>query len=1374
MTHRRNAWKRSHLYLFLLLSLGLLTSISVQGAITVTGNSSPTYTGADPWTIFPGNLRIGNTADGTMEVTAGSSVSNINGYLAYDPGTIADVNIIGADSLWTNQVDLYIGYQGDGTLRVGAGGTVTSVDGYLAHDPNATGQVTVTGADSLWQNTASLFVGYAGDANMVVADGGSVTSYSGSLGEEDGSYGVVTVTGAGSSWANGYYLNIGNAGDANMVIADGGSVTSYSSSLGEEADGYGNVTVTGADSTWSNTDNLTIGNYGDGELTVEDGGQVTAGDSIVAIMPGSTGSVLVTDPDSMFETFDALVVGVWGQAQVQVSNGGQLLSDMAYIGGFDADDFPAQVAEVGYEPNGTGQMTVTGDGSSWVNEGTAYIGYSGDGTMLITNGGQVSSTYTLMGFEAGSEGDVTVSGPNSVWGSGRGLGVGIFGDGDLVVEDGAQIGSLESGIGVGLNSVGTVEITDANSLWTNVEEMAVGIVGTGTLTVSNGGRVTSADTYIGGMDPEAPNVDVEALLGGTLDGTGLVQVTGSGSRFDSSGFLYVGYTGTGTLDVNDGGLVTSEYGGVGADPNGTGTVTITDAGSQWSVSNDLVVGAYGQGDLTIASGGLVDANVAYIGGFDTDVLGGDVNDVPTGTGTITVTGTGSELDIADFLYVGYTGTGTLDVNDGALVSSAYGGVGADPNSTGTATITGTGSRWSIAEGLAVGAYGEGSLAISSGGLVDANEVYIGGFDVAPLGGDANDVPTGTGALTVSGAGSELEVDGTLYAGYSGDGTLVINNGGQVQSDAGSIGYLAGSSGSVVVTGAGSLWDIDNGLYVGGNDATAGGTAVLDINDSGTVTADEVIIWDDGTLSGDGTLTVPTVTNFGTIAPGNSIGTLTIDGDLTMDANSVLAVEVDNDDNSDLLQVTGDVEIEGGTVQVSSEETIRGTHEYTIMDANSVTGEFDVLDTALLRAGAVTADLGYGATAVTLEVTALGFDIGETRNQRSLGVGLQEIAVGGGNAITTLLQNVPTDAELLDHYDQLAGQSRPSLAPIGVAGTSQFMGTVSDRLRRPASMSTANAFGTDVAGQAGPDAGSGNGMSYEITNGRYNFAVGNGTPYLSDSKWGFWGKGHGLFGSRDDDVEAPGYDYTIYGLSFGLDCQVTETMLLGVTAGYSDGDVDYDRLNDSTDLSATHFGLYGSWDFESLYLDSLVSYTDLEYETKRSVDLTDERLEGDFDGYAFSGYFETGFDWRRINGWMLQPLASFQFAYLDLDEYTETGGDAALGYDDQTFESYKSGLGVKVTKNLLKDEVEKSLVAQFRARWLHEFGDTHSVVDTYFASDPATVFAVRDEAISRDSAVLGAGLGAQLNRQMSLYADYDVRLNADDTAHLVSAGLRYQW
>lgn len=413
----------------------------------------------------------------------------------------------------------------------------------------------------------------------------------------------------------------------------------------------------------------------------------------------------------------------------------------------------------------------------------------------------------------------------------------------------------------------------------------------------------------------------------------------------------------------------------------------------------------------------------------------------------------------------------------------------------------------------------------------------------------------------------------------------------------------------------------------------------------------------------------------------------------------------------------------------------------------------------------------------LSIFAFGFDhpgIGVTDNQRALGAALQQIADSGGNSVTTALMDLESIDQARSAYDQLCGQSRPAMAPVTVAGMAKLTTAISDRVRNPdSSMASGLEGGPLLAMGEADDALSLAATSDASPNG-YMFALGNGTGYFADQRWGVWGKGYGAFGNRKTEGGVPGYQYTLYGGSFGLDYQFTGRLLLGVTGGCSTGDVDHASLRDSSNVKGTHVGLYGRLDRGEWYLDSVLTYADLGYETQRYVDLLGETLQGEFGGHAVSGYIEVGLDWLRVNSWTVEPLGSFQFSSLYIDHYVESGGSSALSYDTQSYESYKGSVGLRVGRQLHRGSGSGSCALQFRARWAHEFGDNRSNVDAHFASDPGVVFAISDAGISRDSAVLGASLDAKLSRRTRLFVDYDTSIGADNTIHVVGGGLEHRW
>ena len=78
--------------------------------------------------------------------------------------------------------------------------------------------------------------------------------------------------------------------------------------------------------------------------------------------------------------------------------------------------------------------------------------------------------------------------------------------------------------------------------------------------------------------------------------------------------------------------------------------------------------------------------------------------------------------------------------------------------------------------------------------------------------------------------------------------------------------------------------------------------------NGTATGSTITIASAGTLGGSGT--TGDIINNGTLAPGNSIGTLNVTGDVTMNSGSVLEIEVTGDGSSDKIIVSGTVTADG--------------------------------------------------------------------------------------------------------------------------------------------------------------------------------------------------------------------------------------------------------------------------------------------------------------------------------------------------------------------------------------------------------------------------------------------------------------------------------
>ena len=157
---------------------------------------------------------------------------------------------------------------------------------------------------------------------------------------------------------------------------------------------------------------------------------------------------------------------------------------------------------------------------------------------------------------------------------------------------------------------------------------------------------------------------------------------------------YVGNTASGSLILNSGSslLANSCYIGYGAGVDGTAAVQ--GSGSTWNAKLTLSIGESGNGTLNISDGAIVNGPLGYIGRNSGS------------TGTVTVTGTGSAWNkTGGSLYVGYDGSGTLNIVGQGAVNNASATIGRSALATGIVNVPGLGSLWANSQNLSVGCNG---------------------------------------------------------------------------------------------------------------------------------------------------------------------------------------------------------------------------------------------------------------------------------------------------------------------------------------------------------------------------------------------------------------------------------------------------------------------------------------------------------------------------------------------------------------------------------------------------------------------------------------------------------------------------------------------
>lgn len=847
------------------------------------------------------SFTVGLDGHGKIRILDGASVSSSSTSLGDGGGSYGEALVTGPNSTWT--VSLFdIGEEGAGTLTISEGATVTSGTTDIASRSGSHGTVLVTGSGTTWQ-TSSIDVGDSGVGLLTIADGAVVTSISGDIGGFDG-LGDATVTGADSQWNFDSSLTVGLFATGSLMVTDGASVKADTATIGAGSNGVGNLEVSGSTTTFVSEADLTVGNSGTGTLTISTGSVAVAHDTFVGRWSTSAGTIHFEN--GTLNT-GGLATGLDDLAGEGIVNTHGLVTDIDLV--FDANHGLQQQIAVNGLP---GQDIVINLDAG--EEGSLGAGYRDQGSLTIADGVEVESRDGYLAVHSGSVGTASVSGAGSRWSMTGALTVGYSGNATLTIAEG---GLVETGGDTYIRqSTGNSSIQfdhgtlTTKTLWAGTPQLQ------GTGTVHANGLVSDLDLIF----DETHGLEQQLAI------TSPAQNITIHLDLDGTGVLGAGYASDGSLTIADGVDVASTAGWFGYHSGSKGVAVVSGTGTSWNISQDLMVGRNGVGELTIAGGATVTNGNAKIGRgkvvvtgsgstwsnaalslgefFSTAELlvsdGGRVTSTSESFSTfssgiatsfnsnakVTITGIGSEWSHTGSIAIGGDGNGVLFISDGGTVTNGSASIGGtiSGNGSGSVTVTGPGSTWLNDGPLSLGSRGSGALTIAEGGRVTSAS------------GGVSSSFTSTGTVNISGQGSVWEIAGDLRLG----------------------GFASSSNKGTIVVGPGSA------LQVGG-ETLIDSSGVLRL-EGGTLASQSIrpqffgapqFLWTSGTLHV-GTYQGNLVHPAGTLAPGSSAGSTTIAGNYTQGMDAVLQIEIGGPQpgaDHDVVNVSGTVTL-GGTLQLA--------------------------------------------------------------------------------------------------------------------------------------------------------------------------------------------------------------------------------------------------------------------------------------------------------------------------------------------------------------------------------------------------------------------------------------------------------------------------
>ena len=564
-----------------------------------------------------------------------------------------------------------------------------------------------------------------------------------------------------------------------------------------------------------------------------------------------------------------------------------------------------------------------------------------------------------------------------------------------------------------------------------------------------------------------------------------------------------------------------------------------------------------------------------------------------------------------------------------------------------------------------------------------------------------------------------------------------------------------ASRNLVKYGHGTL-TIDGTATYSGQTNVVGGR--LDVNGDITRSSD-VLVGPGGILGGIGF--VPSTLVAGTLAPGNSIGTITVNGNLAFAPGSIYQVEVAGT-TADRTNVTGTATLAGTTQALFAPGA--PSRSYTILSAaGGLNGTFQNLSSVGLP-GFLSPSLGYGATDVTLNLQSMMTATpGLAGNQLSVARAL-DTAFNAGPGLSAMpglfglsTGQLPVALELLSGDNASVGKS------MAITAGGQFAALLANRATtRRAEEQTAW-----LAGCATPAATACDGPD-------------------GPRNWSAWGTAFGgaQWLNADPVTGSNAAQQTIGGGAFGGDYRVGPQTLLGIAVGLSSSNYWVGATGANGRATGVHVGLYGQHDWQSVYVNAALAYSHFDGSAIRPINGigTSETAKSTANSNQLAGRVEIGrpFEVARFEGGAigLTPFAAVQPAVLWTpgiaeSSVTATGapGVFALNYQSQSTGSLPTFLGVQLDA---RTELQsRPLTGWLRASWVHEFLTSRSV-SAGFTVLPGSNFTVDGARAASDAARFDFGVKYAVGSQTSLFANGNVELSNRGQSLAGTAGLRIVW
>ncbi len=247
----------------------------------------------------------------------------------------------------------------------------------------------------------------------------------------------------------------------------------------------------------------------------------------------------------------------------------------------------------------------------------------------------------------------------------------------------------------------------------------------------------------------------------------------------------------------------------------------------------------------------------------------------------------------------------------------------------------------------------------------------------------------------------------------------------------------------------------------------------------------------------------------------------------------------------------------------------------------------------------------------------------------------------------------------------------------------------------------------------------------------------------------WTSGFVNFGEREDG--RLDLDYTLAGVSGGIDYRFSEELIAGVGVGYGRDSTDVGNNGTQSRANAYSAAFYGSYTpFENLFIDALLGGSVLDFNSVRFIAADSNFTSGRRNGSQLFGSLTAAYEFRN-ESWLVSPYGRVEMSRSWLQGFSEAGDSTyRLTYGDQTVDNVAGVLGLRASYAF--DYEWGRLIPGVRAEYALDLKDSGRAIMGYAAS---------------------GGLPYALDRKDEISGYGNIGLTLDAIFNVWSAGLEYR-